>query len=171
MRKFTSNKSMKTWTRSIGKWNNIGMIRLFNMKVGNVTRWGTTTYTTYRHMQKNYKLQKPKQQTNVRFLNFQKEINKLINIVTKLKIQKILLCILQVVRIWSFKVENVLLNLHCEALGLETSELVEWWEEVQNMFKENLQQVLNNKYELMCSSIRIRFWHIKLLLSTSNAFH
>lgn len=33
-------------------------------------------------MQKNYKLQKPKQPTSVRFLNFQKEINKLIGIVT-----------------------------------------------------------------------------------------
>jgi hypothetical protein len=50
-------------------------------------------------MQKNYKLQKPKQPTSVRFLNFQKEINKLIGIVTKLKTQKIVLCILQVAKI------------------------------------------------------------------------
>jgi hypothetical protein len=37
------------------------------------------------------------------------------------------------------KVENALLNLHCETLGLQESKLVKWWEEVHDMFKEDLQ--------------------------------
>jgi hypothetical protein len=42
------------------------------------------------------------------------------------------------------KVENVLLNLCCEALGLQEGELVKWWEEVHDMFKEDLQQMLQH---------------------------
>jgi hypothetical protein len=38
-----------------------------------------------------------------------------------------------------FKVENVLLNLHCETLSFQEGELVKLWEEVHDMFKEDLQ--------------------------------
>jgi hypothetical protein len=44
----------------------------------------------------------------------------------------------------NLKVENALLNLHCEALGLQEGELVKWWEEVHDMFKEDLQQMLQH---------------------------
>jgi len=56
-RNFTCNKSMKTRTKSIGKWNNIMMAWLFNRKVGNiVARWWTRTYRSKygRGVKKNY---------------------------------------------------------------------------------------------------------------------
>jgi hypothetical protein len=40
------------------------------------------------------------------------------------------------------KVENVLLNSCHETLGIQVGELVEWWDKVHDMFKEDLEQVL-----------------------------
>jgi hypothetical protein len=39
-------------------------------------------------------------------------------------------------------VENVLLNLHHEALGIQEGELTQWRDEIHDMFKEYLQHVL-----------------------------
>jgi hypothetical protein len=70
------------------------------------------------------------------------EITTLIGIITKLKTKRAIFCTLYVIKYENFKVKSALFNLRCEALGIQTCELTKWWEEVQDMFKEDLQQVL-----------------------------
>jgi len=66
------------------------------------------------------------------------KINRLTCIITKLKTQNLYHAYYKLKEYEDLKVENVLLNLHCEAFNLQACELTQWWEEVvHDMFGED----------------------------------
>jgi hypothetical protein len=67
-----------------------------------------------------------------------KEINRFTCIITKLKTHKLYHAYYKLREYEDLKVEIVLLNLHCETFNLQACELTQWWEEVHDMFGEDL---------------------------------